>query len=55
MLLSFPALCIVLMVYIHGTVEFAPRVIREHRVSFRPIQTRIADLLLIVRLAFQRD
>ena len=55
MLLSFPLLCTVLMIYIHGTVEFAPRTIREHRVTYRPIQTRFADWILILRLAFTRD
>lgn len=55
MLLSFPVLCTLLMMYIHGTVEFAPRTIREHRVTFRPIQTRIADWILILRLAFVRE
>ena len=55
MLLSFPVLCTLLMMYVHGTVEFAPRMIREHRVSYRPIRTRLADWLLILRLAFARD
>ncbi len=55
MILSFPVLCALLMMYVHGTVELAPRVIREHRVSYRPIQTRVADLLLILRLAFARN
>ncbi len=55
MLLSFPVLCTLLMMYVHGTVEFAPRMIREHRVTYRPIQTRLADWLLILRLAFVRD
>jgi hypothetical protein len=55
MLISFPVLCGVLMIYVHGTVEFAPRVIREHRISYRPIQTRLADWLLILRLAFARN
>lgn len=52
MVLSFPLLCGVLMIYVHSTVEFAPRTIRAHRVSYRPIQTRLADWLLIVRLAW---
>ena len=55
MILSFPVVCTLLMMYVHGTVEFAPRTIRAHRVSYRPIQTRIADWLLILRLAFTRD
>lgn len=55
MVLSFPLLCVLLMVFVHSIVEFAPRSIREHRVSYRPIQTRVADWLLIVRLAFARD
>lgn len=54
MLASFPALCALLMLYVHGTVELAPRLIREHRVTYRPIQTRVADWLLIARLAFAR-
>lgn len=55
MILSFPILCTLLMMYVHGTVEFAPRTLREHRVSYRPIQSRVADWLLILRLAFARD
>ena len=55
MLLSLPVLFTVLMMYVHSTVELAPRTIREHRVSYRPIQTRVADWLLILRLAFARD
>ena len=55
MVLSFPLLYAVLLLIVHGVVEFAPRYIREHRVSYRPIQTRVADLLLIVRLALRRD
>lgn len=55
MILSFPLLYATLLLFVHGVVEFAPRYIREHRVSYRPIQTRVADLLLIVRLAFQRQ
>ena len=43
------------MVFVHIAVEFAPRAIRAHRVSYRPIQTRVADLLLIIRLAFARE
>lgn len=55
MVLSFPLLYALLLLLVHVVVEFAPRYIREHRVSYRPIQTRIADLLLIIRLAFQRQ
>ena len=55
MVLSFPLLYAVLLLFVHGVVEFAPRYIREHRVSYRPIQTRVADFLLIIRLAFQRQ
>ena len=55
MIVSFPLLCGLLMLFVHGTVEFAPRTIREHRVSYRPIQTRLADWLLILRLALVRD
>lgn len=55
MVLSFPLLCGALMVYVHGIVEFAPRTIRAHRVSYRAIQTRVADWLLIVRLVLARN
>jgi hypothetical protein len=55
MVLSFPLLYALLLLLVHGVVEFAPRYIREHRVSYRPIQTRLADFLLIIRLAFQRQ
>lgn len=55
MIVSFPILCTLLMVFVHTAVEFAPRTIREHRVSYRPIQTRVADWLLIVRLALARE
>ena len=54
MVLSFPLLYAVLLLLVHAVVEFAPRYIREHRVSYRPIQTRVADLLLILRLVFRR-
>ncbi len=54
-ILSFPLLYAVLLLFVHAVIEFAPRYIREHRVSYRPIQTRIADLLLIIRLAFRRE
>jgi hypothetical protein len=43
-----------LLFLVHVVVEFAPRAIREHRVSYRPIQTRVADWILIIRFAFQR-
>lgn len=52
MLLSFPALCLVLLAYVHFTVEFAPYSIRKHRVKYRPIRTSLADWWLIARLAF---
>jgi len=55
MTLSFPLLCGALMVYVHGIVEFAPRTIRAHRVSYRAIQTRVADWLLILRLVLARN
>ena len=54
MLLSFPLLCGVLMLLVHGTVQFIPRTIREHHVSYRPIRSHLADLRLIVRLALTR-
>ena len=55
MVLSFPLLYAALLLFVHAVVEFAPRYIRLHRVSYRPIQTRIADLLLIIRLVFRRE
>ncbi len=55
MVLSFPVLYAALLLFVHGVIQFAPRYIRQHRVSFRPIQTRLADALLIIRLAFQRE
>ena len=54
MLLSFPLLCGVLMVLVHGTVQFVPRTIREHHVSYRQIRTHFADLRLILRLALSK-
>jgi hypothetical protein len=54
-LVSFPLLYLVLLGFVHVVIEFAPHTIRKHRVSYRPIRTRFADLLLIVRLAFQRN
>ncbi len=54
MLLSIPMLFCLLLFLVHLVVEFAPRAIREHRVSYRPIQTRIADWVLIIRFALQR-
>ena len=54
MLLAFPALCLVLLIFVHLVVEFAPCTIREHKVNYRRIQTHVADLLLIIRLALQR-
>ncbi len=55
MILSFPLLYALLLLCVHVVVEFAPHYIRQHRVSYRPIQTRVADLLLIIRLAFQKE
>jgi hypothetical protein len=54
MLLSFPLLCGALMLLVHGTVQFIPRTIREHHVSYRPIRSHWADLRLIVKLALSR-
>lgn len=54
MLLSFPLLCGALMLLVHGTVQFIPRTIREHHISYRPIRSVWADLRLIVRLALTR-
>ena len=54
MVLGFPLLYAGLLLMVHFVVEFAPRYIRQHRVSYRPIQTWLADLLLIIHLAFQR-
>ena len=55
MVLGFPLLYAGLLLMVHFVIEFAPRYIRQHRVSYRPIRTRLADALLIVRLAFQRE
>ena len=55
MVASFPLLCMILLGFVHAVVEFAPRTIRAHRVSYRRIQTRVADFLLILRLALQRE
>ena len=55
MLLGFPLLYAALLLLVHGVIEFAPRYIRQHRVSYRPIRTVVADALLIVRLALQRS
>ncbi|MCE9611043.1 MAG: hypothetical protein K8R23_12685 [Chthoniobacter sp.] len=55
MVLGFPLLFAGLLLLVHGVIEFAPRYIRQHRVSYRPIRTVVADALLIVRLAFQRS
>ncbi len=55
MVVGFPLLYAALLLVVHGVIEFAPRYIREHRVSYRPIRTVIADALLIVRLALQRQ
>jgi hypothetical protein len=54
MLLSLPLVFGLLLFFIHLVVEFGPRALREHRVAYRPIQTRIADLMLIVRLVFSK-
>jgi hypothetical protein len=54
MLLSFPLLCGALMMLVHGTVQFVPRTIREHHVSYRQIRTHFADLRLIIRLLLTR-
>jgi len=54
-ILSFPLLYAILLLFVNAVIEFAPRYIRQHRVSYRPIQTRFADLVLIIRLAFQRQ
>lgn len=55
MILSFPLLYILLLGFVNGVVAFAPRTIRKHRVSYKPIQTWIADMLLILRLALARE
>jgi hypothetical protein len=54
MLLSFPLLCGALMLLVHGTVQFIPRTIREHHVTYRPIRSQWTDLKLIVKLALSR-
>ena len=53
--LGFPFLYLALLLLVHGVIEFAPRYIRQHRVSYCPIRTVIADSLLILRLALQRS
>ena len=55
MILSFPLLFAALLLLVHIVVEFAPRSLRAHRVSYRPIQTRVADWLLVIRLALRRE
>ena len=55
MVLGFPLLYAGLLLMLHFVIEFAPRYIRQHRVSYRPIRTLLADALLIVRLALQRE
>jgi hypothetical protein len=55
MILGFPFRYLALLVLVHGVIEFAPRYIRQHRVSYSPIRTVIADSLLILRLALQRS
>src|SRR4051812_40450545 len=54
MVLSFPILFGALMLLVHGTVQFVPRTIREYQVSYRPIRTHVADVVLIFRLLFSR-
>ena len=54
MFLSFPILCAALMLLVHVTVQLVPHTIREHRVSYRPISTHLADLRLIIRLLLAR-
>ena len=54
MLLSLPLVFGLLFLFVHLVIEFGPRALREHRVAYRPIQTRIADVMLIVRLVFSR-
>jgi hypothetical protein len=54
MLLSLPLVFGLLLFFVHLVIEFGPRTLRAHRVAYRPIQTRLADWLLIVRLAFTR-
>ena len=49
--LSFPLLCGVLLSYVHAVVEFGPRNLLEHNVTYRPIKARVMDWLLILRLA----
>lgn len=55
MLLTFPLLFAALLLFVHIVVQFVPCTIREHRVSYRRIQTHVADFLLILRLALGRN
>ena len=52
MIASFPILCMLLMLFIHSVVGFGPISLRQHRVRYRPLTTRLADTALIMRLAF---
>ncbi|HEX8296560.1 MAG TPA: hypothetical protein VF593_09690 [Chthoniobacteraceae bacterium] len=54
-ILTLPLLFAALLLFVQVVVEVGPRSLREHRVKYRPIQTRIADLMLIIRLALQRN
>ncbi|MDQ3621153.1 MAG: hypothetical protein M3463_01490 [Verrucomicrobiota bacterium] len=50
MILSFPLLLLVLLLFVHVVVEFTPRSLRAHHVSYHPFKTRMIDLWLIIRL-----
>ena len=51
MVLSFPALCVALLLYVCCIAQFSPRVLRAHHVMYRPIRVCIAEGLLILRFA----
>ena len=55
MVAGLPLLFVALLGFAHLVIEFTPYSIRQHHVSIRPIKSRVADLLLMIRLVLQRD
>ena len=51
--MSFPLVCFVLMLFVHGTVECIPRTLREHRVTYQPARAHLADSVLTLRFAWE--
>ena len=43
-----------LFAYVLGILEFTPRFLRNHGVSYRRLALRLADLKLIIRLILKR-